>query len=197
MDVQPVHVDVGDRLRQRIERAHGVVLPIRAAPALRPSPRGTGSIASAASGSFVIRARDLEDAGDADGVVDRAVVDRDRRSPARRRRDDPSAPCRRRIRPSASGRGLRASRRRSASRSSRSLFLIVIDAVTPSGTGLKSRVAACFFSVVEVLAAPSSADSALIEADPSLEWARGSCSCPAPRGRTARPSSSPWTTSNG
>ena len=46
----------------------------------------------------------------------------------------------------------------------------VIDAVTPSGTGLKSRVAACFFSVVEVLAGHLQQDlAALIERDPSFD----------------------------
>ncbi len=38
VDVHPVHVDVGERLRQRIDRRDRVVPATRAAPAPRPSP---------------------------------------------------------------------------------------------------------------------------------------------------------------
>ena len=90
--------------------------------------------------------RDLEQLRHAGGIVDGAVVDAvavhgvaDAQVIPVRRVDD-VARC------GAWDRCPRASRARCASRCVRSVFFTAIDALRLSGTGLKSRVRACFFS---------------------------------------------------
>ena len=119
-----------------------------------------------------------------------------RRSRVRRCRGGPSAPCRRRTRLSARGSLPSSFATTFCDSILRSVFVIAIDAVTPSGTGLKSRVERLLLQRVEVLPGHREERLRRVERDPALDRRRGPCSCPASRDRTSRPRL-PCTTANG
>ena len=167
--VQAVHVDDAQRLGQRVERVAQRSTPTRAVPAPRPSRQGTGSSASARLAAPRRPARSRSCPPMPGRVVHGAVVDlvavhrpADAEVVPVRRVDDVLVLQRR-------DRCPRSSRPRSASSTVRIVFCSVIDAVTPSGTGLNSRVSAAFFSASKSCPRQREQLLRLVERDPALD----------------------------